>query len=157
MSERQAKKRRRALRAAGLEPKQRTPSDTVDMDNIGEYLLNIMKRYPGWNFISISKPGCMCVGGPKDDKTIVPIQVHKMLPAMNDNGLYDSGNNHTVQFMQLTNLEFQGLVMDRRGKACLGDPFHVELDDPKMEETLNQVFQPKKVEIDLRDADVQQL
>lgn len=157
MSERQAKKRRRALRAAGLEPKQRTPSNTVDMDNIGEYLLNIMKRYRGWNFISISKPGCMCVGGPDDDKTIVPIQVHKMLPAMNDDGLYDSGNNHTVQFMQLTDLEFQGLVMDRRGKACLGDPFHVELDDPKMEETLNQVFQPKKVEIDLRDADVQQL
>lgn len=157
MSERQAKKRRRALRAAGLEPKQRTSPDTVNMNNIGEYLLNIMKRYRGWNFISISKPGCMCVGGPKDDKTIVPIQVHKMLPAMNDNGLYDSGNNHTVQFMQLTDLEFQGLVMDRRGKACLGDPFHVELDDPKMEETLNQVFQPKKVEIDLRDADVQQL
>lgn len=157
MSERQAKKRRRALRAAGLEPKQRTPSDTVDMDNIGEYLLNIMKRYRGWNFISISKPGCMCVGSPDDDKTIVPIQVHKMLPAMNDDGLYDSGNNHTVQFMQLTDLEFQGLVMDRRGKACLGDPFHVELDDPKMEATLNQVFQPKKVEIDLRDADVQQL
>lgn len=157
MSERQAKKRRRALRAAGLEPKQRTSPDIVDMNNIGEYLLNIMKRYPGWNFISISKPGCMCVGGPKDDKTIVPIQVHKLLPAMDDNGLYDSGDNHTVQFMQLTNLEFQGLVMDRRGKACLGDPFHVELDDPKMEETLNQVFQPKKVEIDLRDADVQQL
>lgn len=157
MSERQAKKRRRALRAAGLEPKQRTSSDIVDMNNIGEYLLNIIKRYPGWNFISISKPGCMCVGGPKDDKTIVPIQVHKLLPAMDDNGLYDSGDNHTVQFMQLTNLEFQGLVMDRRGKACLGDPFHVELDDPKMEETLNQVFQPKKVEIDLRDADVQQL
>ena len=157
MSERQAKKRRRALRAAGLEPQQRTPSDTVDMGNIGEYLLNIMKRYRGWNFISISKPGCMCVGGPDDDKTIVPIQVHKMLPAMNDDGLYDSGYNHTVQFMQLTDLGFQGLVMDRRGKACLGDPFHVELDDPKMEETLNQVFQPKKVEIDLRDADVQQL
>lgn len=157
MSERQAKKRRRALRAAGLEPKQRTSPDIVDMNNIGEYLLNIMKRYPGWNFISISKPGCMCVGGPKDDKTIVPIQVHKLLPAMDDNGLYDSGDNHTVQFMQLTNLEFQGLVMDRRGKACLGDPFHVELDDPKMEATLNQVFQPKKVEIDLRDADVQQL
>ena len=53
MSERQAKKRRRALRAAGLEPKQHTPSDTVNMDNIGEYLLNIMKRYRGWNFISI--------------------------------------------------------------------------------------------------------
>ena len=157
MSERQAKKRRRALRAAGLEPKQRTSPDIVDMNNIGEYLLNIMKRYRGWNFISISKPGCMCVGGPKDDKTIVPIQVHKLLPAMDDNGLYDSGDNHTVQFMQLTNLAFQGLVMDSRGKACLGDPFHVEMDDPKMEETLNQVFQPKKVEIDLRDADVQQL
>lgn len=157
MSERQAKKRRRALRAAGLEPKQHTSSDTVDMNNIGEYLLHILKRYPGWNFISISKPGCMCVGNPKDDKSLVPIQVHKLLPAMDDRGLYDSGNNHTVQFMQLTNLKFQGLVMDRRGKACLGDPFHVELDDPKMESTLNQVFQPKKVEIDLRDADVQQL
>lgn len=79
MSERQAKKRRRALRAAGIEPK-RTPSDTVDMNNIGEYLLNIMKRYPGWSFISISKPGCMCVGNPKDDKSLVPIQVHKLLP-----------------------------------------------------------------------------
>ena len=116
-----------------------------------------MKRYPGWNFISISKPGCMCVGSPQDDKTVVPIQVHKLLPAMDDNGLYDSGNNHTVQFMQLTNLEFQGLVMDLRGKACFGDPFHVDLDDPNMETTLNQAFQPKKVEIDLNNADVQQL
>lgn len=156
MSERQAKKRRRALRAAGSELKHKS-FDTVDMNNVGEYLLDIMKRYPGWNFISISKPGCMCVGSPQDDKTIVPIQVHKLLPAMDDNGLYDSGNNHTVQFMQLTNLEFQGLVMDRRGKACFGDPFHVDLDDPNMETTLNQAFQPKKVEIDLNNADVQQL
>ena len=156
MSERQAKKRRRALRAAGSELKHKS-FDTVDMNNVGEYLLDIMKRYPGWNFISISKPGCMCVGSPQDDKTIVPIQVHKLLPAMDDNGLYDSGNNHIVQFMQLTNLEFQGLVMDRRGKACFGDPFHVDLDDPNMETTLNHAFQPKKVEIDLNNADVQQL
>lgn len=156
MSERQAKKRRRALRAAGSELKHKS-FDTVDMNNVGEYLLDIMKRYPGWNFISISKPGCMCVGSPQDDKTVVPIQVHKLLPAMDDNGLYDSGNNHTVQFMQLTNLEFQGLVMDRRGKACFGDPFHVDLDDPNMETTLNQAFQPKKIEIDLNNADVQQL
>lgn len=156
MSERQAKKRRRALRAAGSELKHKS-FDTVDMNNVGKYLLDIMKRYPGWNFISISKPGCMCVGSPQDDKTVVPIQVHKLLPAMDDNGLYDSGNNHTVQFMQLTNLEFQGLVMDRRGKACFGDPFHVDLDDPNMETTLNQAFQPKKVEIDLNNADVQQL
>ena len=76
---------------------------------------------------------------------------------MDDNGLYDAGDNRTVMFTELTNPKFQGLVMDRRGKACLGDPFHVELDDPKMEATLNQVFQPKKTEIDLRDADVQQL
>ena len=159
MSERQAKKRRRALRAAGLDPEQRVSDDTVTMDNIGPYLRDILKRYPGWNFISISKPGCMCVGSPEDDrnKMIVPIQVHKLLPAMDDNGLYDAGDNRTVMFTELTNPKFQGLVMDRRGKACLGDPFHVELDDPEMEATLNQVFQPKKTEIDLRDADVQQL
>ena len=160
MSERQAKKKRRALKVAGLSPEGRPiEGATITMDNIGVYLQTILKRYPGWNFISISRPGCMCVGSPDDEKNkmLVPIQVHKLLPAMDDNGLYDAGQNVTVQFTEITNPKFEGLIMDRRGKACLGDPFHVELDDPAMESAVNQAFQPKRVTIDLSDADVQQL
>ena len=158
MSERQAKKRRRALRAAGLDPK-REPKDTITMDNIGEYLRNILKRYAGWNFISISKPGCMCVGAPNDEqnKMLVPIQVHKLLPAMDENGLYDAGENHTVMFTELTNPEFKGIVMDRKMHACVGDPFHVDLENPEMEKQLQEAFEPQKVTIDMSDADVQQL
>ena len=157
MSERQAKKKRRALKEAGINS---TRDAVVTMDNIGPYLRDILRRYPGWHFISISKPGCMCVGSPEDEKNkmIVPIQVHKRLPAMDDRGLYDAGENKTVQFTELSNPEFKGLVMDRQQKVCYGDPFHVEADTPEIEEAVNQAFQPKKVVVDLmQDADVQQL
>lgn len=152
MSQRQAKRRRR------LQPQPHDYSnDQITLANVGPYLKDILRKFPGWGFISISKPGCMA--DPSDEKTkhVVPVQVHKMLPAMDDSGLYDSGDNRLVRYVEVADDSFQGMVMDRHLKCCIGDPFHVELDDPKMEDALNRAFQPKQQVIDLSDAEVQQL
>ncbi len=156
MSQRQAKRRRKALQAEGVESYHST-NGPINMENIYQDLRNIMKRFPGWHFISISKPGAM--KELFEDPQLAPIQMHKRMPAMNDLGLYDAGpgHNHVVEWVRASSPEFQGLLMDRTGKACLGDPFAVDIQDPEIQKELDRVFAPKQTVVDLSDANVETL
>ena len=117
-------------------------------ESILDFMKNEIKKWNGWTCLSISRPGSgrmlqkkymtevlkgMKIPQEKIDEelaktekewddTLVPVQVHKQVPALN-NGLYEAIDNRLVCWVRITNTEFGGLVCDRGFTFCVGDPF----------------------------------
>lgn len=127
-----------------------------EAESILEYMKKEIKQWNGWSCLSISRPGAGSVlqkeivvnsfnlstslpedelkekidvalkDSPKWDDTLVPVQIHKELPALGVDGLYRAYTNRTVGFVKITNTEFGGLVCDRGYSFCVGDPFALD-------------------------------
>ena len=114
----------------------------VPQECIIAYLHVILKRYAGYNFISISKS----FSTKKDDKAFyfVLICVHKTLPAQID-GMYHGTDDIRVSYKFTSNPTFQGMVMDKSMNYVLGNPFRIF--EEKKEEP-NTVLSADTVEVD---------
>lgn len=128
--------------------KKKDDADLVkSAEPILEYMQTEIKKWNGWSCLSISRPGSGKViqkeiienatksfkdkdgniPEPKDlpkwDDTLVPVQIHKELPVLGEDGLYRSYTSRMICFITITNAEFGGLVCDRGNSFCIGDPF----------------------------------
>jgi len=112
MSGRKAKALRRANPV-----KPAIPEDAkfVSSDDVVAYLRSFFKRFAGYNFVSLSKP---------DDSGTAEIVVHKVIPAMDQRGVYRSPECIPVLATKVSRKEFEGLVVDKTGNGFFGDPFH---------------------------------
>ena len=117
---------------------------TIGEKDLVGYLKNILSRYAGYPFVSICK-----VNAPNTNKTMGIIQVHRLLPNMDEHKIYRSTKDQQVVVVELNDPEFPGMIMDRQGHAVFGNPFKVELDNPKLEALLDEAFKPKQVVLDL--------
>ena len=129
--------------------------DTVDenmtfisQDKIFDYLRMIMKRFSGYNFISVSP-----IQKHKDGKKSVDIFVHRNIPVQN-NGQYRSDQDQYVRTLYVENDDFPGMIMDRQKNYAFGNPF-------KKHDTTSDVQVPNlgedKVEFESEDEEVQPL
>ena len=94
---------------------------SIDSNSLLDYLRTIMKRYSGYNFISVSKAH----GYYKENEEpfVVQIVVHKSLPIQDEHGRYASDKDQFVRFCFTSNSEFAGMVMDREKHFINGNPF----------------------------------
>ena len=141
-------------------------------ESILDFMKNEIKKWNGWTCLSISRPGSgrmlqkkymteMLKGMkiPQDkideelakaekdwDDTLVPVQVHKQVPALND-GLYEAIDNRLVCWVKITNTEFGGLVCDRGFTFCVGDPFAMSSAFPNV---VDETEQTKVTKVDVK-------
>jgi len=126
MSKKSEKKNRR---------QQNSNADTVDenmtfisQDKIFDYLRTIMKRFSGYNFISVSQ-----VQKHENGEKTVNIFVHRSIPVQK-NGRYTSDQDQYVRTLYVENDDFPGLIMDRQKNYAYGNPFKHHFDDAKDEQ-----------------------
>lgn len=120
MSQRQAKKKRK---------NQGTKTNLINInreqyvgkDQVIAYLLEKMKSFSGFFFISIGAVGSLYKG--EDRKNLVPICIHHSIPAMDVNGAYRSDKDKMLEVIKVDDLEFKGLVIDKKGNGIIGNPF----------------------------------
>ena len=120
MSQRQAKKKRK---------NQETKTNFINInreqyvgkDQVIAYLLEKMKSFSGFFFISIGAVGSLYRG--EDRKNLVPICIHRSIPAMDENGAYRSDKDKMLEVIKVDDLEFKGLVIDKKGNGIIGNPF----------------------------------
>lgn len=93
----------------------------VPKDEMYEYLYSLFKRYAGYTCVSVSKPGSVSQEG--EDKNVVPIKMHKYVPALQDNGEYKSPQDKLVEYVKITNDDFEGVIVDRAKRIVIGDLF----------------------------------
>lgn len=133
--------------------------------NILETLKSELKKWNGWCCISISKHGSgvqlhkeqleatfstlavtpeqkakTIADMPAWDTALVPMQVHREMPTLDENGLYRSIVQRTISFVRILDPNFEGLVMDRQGAYALGDPFLVGKMDATFKELADQII-----------------
>lgn len=130
-------------------------ADTVDenmtfisQDKIFDYLRTIMKRFSGYNFISVSQ-----IQKHENGKKSVNIFVHRNIPVQN-NGQYKSDQDQYVRTLYVENDDFPGMIMDRQKNYAFGNPFkkHDETSDARVPN-----FGEDKVEFESEDEEVQPL
>lgn len=93
----------------------------IPKDEMYEYMYSLFKRYAGYTCVSLSKPGSVYEEG--IDKNVVPITMHKYVPALNEKGKYVSPGDKVVEFVKINNDKFEGVIMDRYKRIALGDVF----------------------------------
>lgn len=94
----------------------------VGKDQVVLYLLNKLKSYAGYFFISIGPSGSVFKKNP-EKKNIVRITVHQTIPCMQPDGLYKSAKDIVVDAISVNSDDFPGLVIDKHGNGILGNPF----------------------------------
>lgn len=120
MSQRQAKKKRK---------NQETKTNFISInreqyvgkDQVIAYLLEKMKSFNGYFFVSIGAAGSLYKG--EERKNLVPICVHHSVPAMDEHGAYRSDKDKMLEVIKIDDLEFKGLVIDKKGNGIIGNPF----------------------------------
>lgn len=140
----------------------------TEAESILKYMTDEIKKWNGWACLSISKPGSGealqqqilsdalasfqktekdlsdTKETPKWADDLVPVQIHKEVPVLGNDGLYRAYTNRTICFVKITNLEFGGLVCDRGQGFCVGDPFALESSEfPIIEEEAAKVTKQK--------------
>lgn len=94
----------------------------VGKDQVIAYLLNKMKSYSGYFFISIGPSGSVFKKNP-EKKNIVRITIHQTIPCMQPDGLYKSAKDIVIDAISVNDDNFPGLVIDRHGNGILGNLF----------------------------------
>lgn len=93
----------------------------VGKNQIVAFLLEKIKSFSGYGFISIGVPGS--VYKDEDRKNIVLITVHKNIPVLTPEGLYKSDKDIVIEAMEVGSSDFKGVVIDRHGHGIIGNPF----------------------------------
>ena len=93
----------------------------VGKNQIIAFLLERIKSFSGYGFISIGVPGSVYKN--EERKNIVLITVHKNIPVLTPEGLYKSDKDIVLEAMELGSSDFKGVVIDRHGHGIIGNPF----------------------------------
>ncbi len=96
-------------------------SEYKGKDEVIAYLLEKIKPFNGYKFISISAVGSVYKDGP--NKQVAAITVHWSIPNMNERGRYVSDKDITIEAIKVSDPEFKGVVIDRHGNGIVGNPF----------------------------------
>lgn len=94
----------------------------VGKNQVIAYLLEKMKSYAGYFFISIGPVGSVFKKNP-EKKNIVRVTVHQTIPCMQPDGLYKSAKDIVIDAIAVDDENFPGLVIDKLGNGILGNPF----------------------------------
>lgn len=94
----------------------------VGKDQVIAYLLEKMKSYSGYFFISVGPSGSVFKKNP-EKKNIVRITVHQTIPCMQPDGLYKSAKDIVIDAISVNDDNFPGMVLDRHGNGIMGNPF----------------------------------
>jgi len=122
MSGKQAKRKRKA-------EQQEQPKTNMLMinhdeyrgkDEVIRYLLEKLKPFNGYKFISISAVGSVYKEG--DNRQIALITVHWSLPNMNERGRYESAKDRVLEAIKVNDPNFKGVVIDKHGNGIIGNP-----------------------------------
>ena len=89
----------------------------VSQDQLFDYLRNIMRRFSGYNFISVSKS--FSAG----EHHYVLITMHRHIPVQDKDGRYKSDQDQPVRSIYVSNPNFEGMIMDRQKHYAFGNPF----------------------------------
>ena len=92
----------------------------VSQDKMLDYLRNIMRRFSGYNFISVSKSIKSHIN---EEGYFVEIVVHKSIPIQSDDGKYRSDKDQYIRQLFVKDGEFPGMIMDRQKQYAFGNPF----------------------------------
>ena len=93
----------------------------VGKNQIVAFLLEKIKSFSGYGFISIGVPGSVYKN--EERKNIVLITVHKNIPVLTPEGLYKSDKDIVLEAMEVGSSDFKGVVIDRHGHGIIGNPF----------------------------------
>jgi hypothetical protein len=93
----------------------------VGKNQIIAFLLEKIKSFSGYGFISIGIPGSVYKN--EERKNIVLITVHKNIPILTPEGLYKSDKDIVLEAMEVGSSDFKGVVIDRHGHGIIGNPF----------------------------------
>ena len=93
----------------------------VGKNQIVSFLLEKLKSYNGYGFISVGVPGSVYKN--EERKNIILITVHKNIPVLTPEGLYKSDKDIVLEAMEVGNSDFKGIVIDRHGHGIIGNPF----------------------------------
>ena len=124
----------------------------VSQDKFFDYLRNIMRRFSGYNFISVSKSHQY---HDNDCRGFVRIIIHKNIPIQDANGYYHSDQDQYVRDLCVEDTEFPGVIMDRQKNYTFGNPFRKY--EKKTEETKVPNLGEDKVEFKKEDESRQPL
>lgn len=89
-------------------------------DQVIGYLLERLKPFNGYRFISISAAGSVYKDGP--NKQVSIIAVHRSMPNMDERGRYESDKDINIEAIKVNDPEFKGVVIDRYGHGIIGNP-----------------------------------
>lgn len=93
----------------------------VGKNQIIAFLLEKIKSFSGYGFISIGVPGSVYKN--EERRNIVLITVHKNIPVLTPEGLYKSDKDIVLEAMELGSSDFKGVVIDKHGHGVIGNPF----------------------------------
>ena len=120
MSSGSAKKKRRENKEPKTNILMINHNEYHGKNEVIRYLLERLKPFNGYKFISISAVGSVYKDGP--NKQVALITAHWTIPNMDERGRYESAKDKVLEAIKVNDPEFKGIVIDKHGHGIIGNP-----------------------------------